>query len=56
LQKTQGVADVAVTGADQGHEIPVHGEVHIISGGFSRRACTASQRKRYARTVMSVEA
>jgi len=35
LQETQGVADVAVTGGDQGHEIPVHGEVHTISGGFS---------------------
>ncbi|XP_068504074.1 uncharacterized protein [Phaseolus vulgaris] len=56
LQETQGVADVAVIGGDQGHEIPVHGEVHTISGSFSRGGCTASQRKRYARTVMSVEA
>ena len=56
LQETQGVADVAVIGGDQGHEIPVHGEVHTISGGFSGGGCTTSQQKRYARTVMSVEA
>ena len=37
-------------------EIPVHGEVHTISGGFLEGGCTASQRKKYARAVMSVEA
>ena len=47
LQETQGVADVVVTGGDQGHEIPVHDEVHTILGGFSGGGCTASQRKRY---------
>jgi len=56
LQETQDVADVAVTGGDQGHEIPVHGEIHTISAGFSGGGCTASQRKKYARAVMSVEA
>ena len=56
LQETQGVMDVAMKGGDQGHQIPVHGEFHTISGGFSGGGCTASQRKRYARTVMSVEA
>jgi len=24
------------TGADQGHEVPIHGEVNTISGGFPR--------------------
>jgi len=36
--------------------MPVHGEIHTISGGFSSRGCIASQHKRYARLVMSVEA
>ena len=36
--------------------MPVHGEVHTISRGFSGGGCTASQRKKYARAVMSVEA
>ncbi len=40
----------------QAHEMPVHGEVHTISGGFSRGGPTASQRKKYTRFVMSVEA
>jgi len=34
----------------------VHGEVHTIAGVFSRGGCTASQWKKYARAVMSVEA
>jgi len=33
----------------------VHGEVHTIAGGFSGGGCTASQRKRYARSVMTVD-
>ncbi|XP_068461718.1 uncharacterized protein [Phaseolus vulgaris] len=41
--------------ADQRHEVPVHGEINTISGGFSGGGCTASQRKRYAREVMTVE-
>jgi len=44
-----------VTGTDQGHEVPIHGEVNTISGGFSGGGCTASQRKKYARGVMAVE-
>jgi len=32
----------------------VHGEVHTIAGGFSGGGCTASQRKKYARSVMAV--
>jgi len=49
---------VATTVPEEGqaHEMPVHGEVHTISGGFSRGGPTASQRKKYARPVMSVEA
>ncbi|XP_068466441.1 uncharacterized protein [Phaseolus vulgaris] len=35
--------------------MPVHGEIHTISDGFLRGGCTASQRKRYTRSVMLVE-
>ncbi|XP_068462524.1 uncharacterized protein [Phaseolus vulgaris] len=34
----------------------MHGEIHTIAGGFSGGGCTASQQKKYARAVMSVEA
>jgi len=27
--------------ADQGHEVPIHGEVNTISGGFPREGCTS---------------
>ncbi|XP_068504429.1 uncharacterized protein [Phaseolus vulgaris] len=40
---------------EQQHEIPVHGEVQTIVGGFSGGGCTASQRRRYARSVMAVD-
>ncbi|XP_068466387.1 uncharacterized protein [Phaseolus vulgaris] len=40
---------------DQAHEMPVHGEVHTISGGCSGGGPTASQRKKYARGVNSVD-
>jgi len=40
----------------QGHEVPVHGEIHTITGGFSGGGCTVSQRRRYARAVMLVQA
>jgi len=56
LQEKQGTEDVAATGGGPGHEVPVHGEIHTIVGGFSGGGCTASQRRRYARTMMSVEA
>ena len=56
LQEKPDVADVAVTRGDHRHEVPVHGEVHTISVGFSGGGCTVSQRMRYARAVMSVEA
>ena len=38
----------------QAHKMPIHGEVHTISGGFSGGGPTASQRKRYVRSVNSV--
>ncbi|XP_068486579.1 uncharacterized protein [Phaseolus vulgaris] len=47
-------AALAVPKEDQAHEMPIHGEVHTISGGFSGGGCTASQRKRYLRSVNSV--
>ena len=34
--------------------MPVHGKIHTTSGGFSGGGCTAFQRKRYVRSVMSV--
>jgi len=40
---------------EQAHEIPVLGEVHTIAGGFSGGGPTASQRKKYARGVNSIE-
>jgi len=38
-----------------GYKVPIHGEIHTIAGGFSGGGCTASQRKKYARSVTSVE-
>ena len=40
---------------EQTHEMPVLGEVHTIAGGFSGGGPTASQRKKYARGVNSIE-
>ena len=40
---------------EQQHEVPVHGEVQTIAGGFSGGGCAASQRRRYARSVMAVD-
>jgi len=34
--------------------MPIHGEVHTISGGFPGGGCTASQLKRYVWSVNSV--
>jgi len=56
LAESQGTGASVASGEDQGHEMHVHGEIHTISGGFSRGGCTASQRKRYTRSVMSLEA
>ena len=38
----------------QSHEMPTHGEIHTISGGFSGGGPTTSQRKKYVRSVSSV--
>ena len=35
--------------------MPTHGEIHTIAGGFSGGGCTASQRKKYVRSVMTVD-
>ena len=35
LEESQGAPNSTISGEDQGHEIPVHGEVHTIAGGFS---------------------
>jgi len=35
----------------QAHEVPTHGEVHTISGDFSGGGPTASQQKKYVRSV-----
>ena len=37
-------AALAVPEEDQAHEMPIHGEIHTISGGFSGGGSTASQR------------
>jgi len=55
LLEPQGDQALATTGVDQGHEVPIHGEINTISGGFSVGGCTASQRKKYAQEVMVVE-
>jgi len=48
LLESQEDQALVATGIDQGHEVPIHGEINTISGGFSRGGCTASQRKKYA--------
>ena len=40
---------------DQAHEMPVLGEVNTIAGGFSGGGPTASQRRKYAGGVNSIE-
>ena len=55
------IAEPATTAAlpapveEQAHEMPVLDEVHTIAGGFSGEGPTASQRKKYARGVNSIE-
>ncbi|XP_068503739.1 uncharacterized protein [Phaseolus vulgaris] len=57
VEKQAGRPSGSQPGGSEGqqHEAPVLGEIHTIAGGFSGGGCTASQRKRYARSVMSVE-
>jgi len=42
-----------VLGDEQAHEMLVHGEVHAIAGDSQEEG--ASQRKKYARAVISIE-
>jgi len=55
LMELQGTQTLTAPEGDQGHEMPIHGEIHTFSGGFSSGGCTASQWKKYARAVMTVE-
>ncbi|XP_068463522.1 uncharacterized protein [Phaseolus vulgaris] len=55
LREAQGDRASGPPAEDPQHEVPVHGEVHTIAGGFSGGGCTASQRMRYARSVKTVE-
>ena len=45
----QASSSQPVSSEGQQHEVPTHGEIHTIAGGFSGGGCTASQRKKYAR-------
>jgi len=54
-QASQSLGSQTAGGEGQQHEVPIHDEVHTIAEGFSGGGCTASQRKKYARSVMSVE-
>ena len=56
LEENQEAPTSVALAGDQGHDVPVHGEVNTISGVFSGEGCTASQRKKYAKEVMAVEA
>jgi len=57
LDKRMGQASSSQPASSKGqqHEMPTHGEIHTIAGGFSGGGCTASQRKKYARSVMTVD-
>ena len=48
-------ATLPAAAEEPAHEMPVLGEVHTIAGGFSGEGPTASQRKKYARGVNSIE-
>ena len=55
-RRTGGASSSQTAGGEaQQHEMPTHGEIHTIAGGFSGGGCTASQRKKYARSVMTVD-
>jgi len=41
LQEETDDQTLVATRADQGHEVPIHGEVNIISVGFSRKECAS---------------
>jgi len=52
LEGNQEGSKEEIASADQGHEVPVHGELNTISRG----GCSASKCKKYTRDVMVVEA
>jgi len=54
LAGSSAVVALAVPVEDQAHEMPIPGEVHTISGGFSGGGFIASHLKRYVRSVNSV--
>ncbi|XP_068476205.1 uncharacterized protein [Phaseolus vulgaris] len=54
LAGSAATTTLAVPEEGQAHEMLIHGEVHTISGGFFGGGPTASQRKRYVRSVNSV--
>jgi len=56
LEGSQEGSKEEIISVDQGHEVPVHGELNTISGGFSGGGCSASKRKKYTREVMIVGA
>ena len=41
LQEETNDQTLVATGANQGHEVPIHGEVNTISGGFLREECAS---------------
>jgi len=41
LQEETNDQTLVATGADQGYEVPIHGEVITISGGFPREECAS---------------
>ncbi|XP_068463658.1 uncharacterized protein [Phaseolus vulgaris] len=57
LEKQAGQSSGSQSAGCEGqqHEVPIHGEIHTIVGGFLGGGCTASQRNKYAKSVMSVE-
>ncbi|XP_068476521.1 uncharacterized protein [Phaseolus vulgaris] len=57
LEKKTGQPSGSQPASSEGqqHEVPIHGKIHTIAGGFSGGRCIASQRKKYSRCVMSVE-
>ena len=54
LAGSSTAAALTVPEEDQAHEMPIHGQVHTISGGISGGGGIASQRKRYVRSVNAV--
>ena len=43
LQEPQGAPMSAASTGDQGHKVPIHGEINTISGGFSGGGCLPMQ-------------